>query len=72
MKTMETQTQMILNALSTGERLTPMDAIKRIGCTKLSTRISELRRDGFKIQSEMIAVKNRFGKVVHVKQYWMR
>lgn len=47
-----------------------MDAIKEFGCTKLSTRIGELKRDGHPINGKMIPVTNRFGKIVHVQRYW--
>jgi hypothetical protein len=65
-----TQNQMILEALENGEKLTPMDAIKHFGCTKLSTRIGELKREGHPINGKFVARKNRFGKIVHVQEYW--
>ena len=43
--TQDSQTIQILNELMTGVVLTPMDAIKLCGCTKLSSRVGELCRE---------------------------
>ena len=47
-----TQTTQILKALKDGARLTPMDALKRFGCFRLSARIADLRKKGFRIVNE--------------------
>ena len=39
--------------------------------TKLTTRISELRRDGYVIASKRIDKKNRYGKKVKFNRYWL-
>lgn len=65
----DSQKTMIINWLTTKAPLTPMDAIRHIGCTKLSTRCGELEREGFPIKRKPVMVKNRFGKMVRVMQY---
>lgn len=65
----ETQKQMILEWLLVGLSLTPLQAIQYFGCTKASTRVSELLDDGFPIRKDTVRVKNRFGKYVYVMSY---
>lgn len=66
----DTQKEMILEWLLLGLPLTPMESIKRFGCTKLSTRVCELVQDGFPISKRWVEVRNRFGKKVKVMQYY--
>ena len=67
---MRTQNEMILKHLKTHKRgLTAMQALDKFGCMRLASRISELRRMGYVISREMIAVKNRDGDVCHVANY---
>ena len=49
-----TQAEEIRSALEAGERLTPLDALERFGCFRLGARIYDLRREGMKIESEMV------------------
>lgn len=46
-----TQNELILAALLDGDELTPLDALNRFGCLRLAARISDLRRDGFQIDT---------------------
>lgn len=65
----ETQWEMIILDLIEGRKLTPLDSAIHHGCSKLSTRVSELRRyKKWPIQKQMIQVKSRFG-VKRVMQY---
>ena len=52
-----TQKERILNYMRTNEGITSMDAF-RLGCTRLAARISDLREDGYKIQSVRITKGN--------------
>ena len=49
--------------------ITPMEAFMELGITKLATRISELKRCGYKFEQEYIKSKNRYGEEVHYMQY---
>lgn len=62
-----TQSQWVLSNLKMGFRLTSLDAIRRIGCLRLASRISDLKRLGHNIQSKKI--KTKTGKWVSV--YWL-
>jgi hypothetical protein len=57
MKTPRSQSIQILNALSKGRAITPIDALEKFGCLRLAARISDLRADGHQITTK-IAKKN--------------
>ncbi len=61
------QTQRILTALQQGERITPLDALDRFGCFRLSARIADIEKQGYRVNRKMIKLcnGNRF------KEYWM-
>ena len=60
----------ILNYLKdTDSWITPMDAIREFGCTKLATRISELIDSGYPIEKQLVSDKNRYGQTVHYMRY---
>ena len=66
-----TQRQQILELLQAGYSLTPLDALRLVGTTKLATRISELiNEDGHtEIIKERVSVKTANGKHASVMQY---
>lgn len=67
---METQKQLILNALLKGQMLTKLDMLRRFGIMCSSQRISELRQDGYDIQHIMCRnqkTKKQFAKYFLVK-----
>ena len=67
---MRTQNEMILKHLKTHKRgLTAMQALDKFGCMRLASRISDLRRMGYEISREMIAVRNRDGETCYVANY---
>ena len=67
---MRTQNEMILKHLQTHKRgLTAMQALDKFGCMRLASRISDLRRMGYEIGREMIAVRNRDGDTCYVANY---
>lgn len=49
--------------------ITPMEAYGDLGITKLATRISELKRDGWILKTEMVKGKNRYGKPTRYARY---
>lgn len=52
--------------------ITQLEAMKDLGVMRLASRISDLRRLGYPITSEVDTVKNRFGEKVHIKRYKMK
>lgn len=49
--------------------ITQKDATDYIGCTRLAARISDLRRDGHRIEARPKKVPNRHGEMVLVAEY---
>ena len=49
--------------------ITQLDAYLDIGCWRLASRISDLKKRGYAIKREMIKVKNRYGESVPVARY---
>lgn len=64
-----TQRQMVLEYIKMFGSIDPQEAYFNIGCMKLATRVSELKREGHNIVSETITATNRWGKTVHFKRY---
>lgn len=51
--------------------ITTMQANKHLGETRLSARIFELKEKGVNIQDEWLKVKNRYGELRRVKNYFI-
>jgi len=49
--------------------ITPMEAFRELGETKLSTRIGEMRRKGVEIEQERETGTNRHGQTVRYMRY---
>lgn len=64
-----TQRQMILAYIKEFNSIDPLEAYRDIGCMKLATRISELKREGYNIVSETVTGRNRWGKKTRFKRY---
>lgn len=57
-----TQEEMVLEYLKAGNSLTPLDALQKFGCFRLSAVIFNLKKYGHNIKTEMISNGTRFGK----------
>ena len=64
-----TQGERVIEYIKRFGSITPMEAFRDLGITKLATRISELRRDGMEFKKEYIKSKNRFGETVYYMKY---
>ena len=67
-----TQHDRILDYMNEFGSITTLDAFRDLGITKLTTRISEMRRIGFSIEGTREAVKNRFGETCHINRYTLK
>lgn len=63
------QTTLIKEYLLRKGSITSWEAIKRFGCTRLSAKIYELRKEGYAIKSEPVTKKNRYGYTVTFSKY---
>ena len=64
-----TQKQMILDYMVQYGSISTFEAFTDLGVTKLTTRISELRKDGYPIKGEPMTAKNRFGRQISYNIY---
>lgn len=64
-----TQAERILDYMGEFGGITQIEALRDLGCMRLASRISDLRKQGHIIKSERVAVKNRYGETCHIKRY---
>lgn len=64
-----TQARLIVEYLEEFGSITPLEAIRDIGCYRLSARISDIKKMGIPIKTEMVNVKNRRGKFSRIARY---
>lgn len=64
-----TQNEKILAYIERFGSITQLEALRDLGVMRLASRISDLRKQGYNIVSEIITVKNRFEEKCHVKRY---
>ena len=64
-----TQTERVYDYMLEFGSITPLDALRDLGCMRLGARVWELRNRGIPVVSDMIGVKNRWGDTVRVAQY---
>jgi len=62
-------TEIVLKHLKRGSTLTSMQAFSRYGITRLSGRIYDLRKQGWRIDAPMKRVKSRNGDYARVAVY---
>ena len=66
-----TQANRVLEYLEQGQSITPIDAWKELGITRLAARVHELKRDGYVIDKKLISVTNRYSEKCSVAEYFM-
>ncbi len=55
----QTQNERILDYLKSGKKLTPLTALRKFGCFRLSARILDLRQAGNAIVTENVTRKGK-------------
>ena len=65
----KTQNEMILDYIAEFGSISPLEAVRDLGCMRLASRISDLKRQGYPIQSKFEPFTNRYGKKSHYKRY---
>lgn len=71
MKGNKSQNQMILEHLMSGKSITPMDALTKFGCFRLSARISDIRGMGYPIHTELVNDKKPDGRYERYARYML-
>ena len=64
-----TQTERVLEYIEEYGSITQLEALQQIGCMRLASRISDLKKMGYPITSKVEAVKNRYGENCYIKRY---
>lgn len=67
--TRPTQAQMVIDYIREFGSITPLDALRDLGVMRLASRISELKKNGYAIESKPETVLNRWGKKTKVARY---
>lgn len=49
----------IIRWLSKGHKLNQMDALCWFGCSRLASRIRELRKEGYEVETKMVDVEGK-------------
>lgn len=68
----KTQCERILEYITEFGSITTLEAFKDLGCTRLASRICDLKRKGYSFDSEFVKSKNRYGEPVTYKRYRLR
>lgn len=56
---MKTQNKLIAEHLKAGNSITPLEALKKFGCFRLSGRIFDLKQQGMKIKTDLVTRRNK-------------
>jgi len=60
----ESQKESILNYLQSGKSLSPLEALNMFNCLRLGARISDLRKEGYNIQTTYNKKGKRYAKYI--------
>ncbi len=61
----------VVNYINLYGSITPLDAFRDLGITKLATIVSQLKRLCFVFYQSFESSKNRFGEPCHYMRYWL-
>ena len=64
-----TQAERVLEYIEEFGSITQLEALKDLGVMRLASRISDLKKQGYPIKSDVEAVQNRFGENCYIKRY---
>lgn len=64
-----TQNERILAYIKEFGSITQLEALRDLGVMRLASRISDMRKKGWRIVSTMDVVENRWGEKCRIKRY---
>ena len=64
-----TQNEMVIDYIDVFGSINALEAMRDLGIYRLASRISDLKRQGHKIKSKMVAVRTRNGGTTHIASY---
>lgn len=65
----KTQAERVIDYIDMFGSITQFEAMQDLGIMRLASRISDLKKKGYPIKSELVSVKNRFGEDCYIKRY---
>lgn len=68
----KTQAERVIEYINEFGSITQLEALNEIGVMRLASRISDLKKQGYQIESKQEAVKNRYGEKCYIKRYTLR
>lgn len=67
-----TQCRRILAYIEDFGSITQMQALSDLGCMRLASRISDLKRMGIPVRKRTVSSKNRYGEKVSFAEYYIQ
>lgn len=67
-----TQRDRIIDYIEKFGSITPLEAFRDLGITKLATRVSEMLKDGMQIDKTYEKAENRYGEPVYYMRYSLK
>ena len=64
-----TQTEKIIEYIQENGSITPLDALKEIGCMRLASRMCDIKKMGYAVNKKMETATNRNGERVMYARY---
>ena len=64
-----TQTEKIIEYIQENGSITPLDALKEIGCMRLASRMCDIKKMGYAVNKKMETAANRNGERVMYARY---
>ena len=64
-----TQAERVLKYIEDFGSITQIQALNDLGVMRLASRISDLKKMGYPIKSETVAVRNRYQEDCYIKKY---
>lgn len=65
----KTQAELILEYMNEFGSITPLEAIRDLGVYRLSARISDIKKMGIPVETQMVMVPNRRGTKSNIARY---
>ena len=63
------QKELVVDYMNRYSSITPLEAMQDLGIYRLTSRITDLRKDGYLVGSEWVEVPKRGGGTTRVKSY---
>lgn len=67
-----TQNERILQYMEDFGSISSLEAMQDLGVMRLASRISDLKKLGYRIESETVTDKNRYGEKIHYSRYFLK